>query len=85
MIQVNDEEEHEWGYHGYQEPSEDPVFWVGGEKILTAVNYRSLLKYYAFGVKNGENDDWNEPRKAEEDKKYLYKKYDGNFNPNLYH
>ena len=71
MIQVNDEEEDEWGHHGYQEPGEDPVFWAGGEKILTAVNNRSLLKYHAFGVKYGVKYDWNEPRDTEEDEKHL--------------
>ena len=80
MIQVNDEEEDEWGQHGYQKPSEDPVFWFGGEKILTAVDNRSLVEYHAFDVKYGENDDWNEPRNGEEDKKHLYTNgYDENF------
>ena len=79
MIQANDEEEDEWGHHRHQEPSEDPVFWVGGEKILTAVNYRSLLKYYAFGIKYGVKYDWNEPRDGEEDEEHLYKGYDWNF------
>ena len=71
MIQANDEDEDNRSNNGHEEPSKDPMFWSGGEKLLSAVNHRSFLEYNAFSVEYGKKNDGNEPWNGKEDKKHL--------------